>query len=64
MLGLITTRGGALAVPAAAGAIAWSTMRGPSSLRGVQILAWATLLLALPLIMALTYLTVTPICLG
>lgn len=62
MLGLIITRGGALAVPAVAGAIAWSTMRGPRTLRGAQILAWATLLLALPLIMALTYLTVTPIC--
>ncbi len=62
MLGLISTRGGALAIPAVAGAIAWSTMRGPRSLRGAQILAWATLLLALPLIMALTYLTVSPIC--
>jgi hypothetical protein len=62
MLGLIITRGGALAIPAVAGAIACSTMRGPRSLRRAQILAWATLLLALPLIMALTYLTVTPIC--
>jgi hypothetical protein len=62
MLGLIITRGGELAVPAVAAAIAWSTMRGPRLLRGAQILAWATLLLALPLIMALTYPTVTPIC--
>jgi hypothetical protein len=62
VLGLIVTRGGALAIPAVAGAIAWSTMCGPRSLRGAQILAWATLLLALPLIMALTYLAVTPIC--
>jgi bacteriorhodopsin len=62
MLGLITTRGAAFAVPAVACAVAWSTMRGPRSLRRAQILAWATLLLALPLIMALTYLTVTPIC--
>jgi hypothetical protein len=52
----------ALAIPAVAGAIGWSTMRGPRSLRRAQIVAWATLLLALPLIMALTYLTVTPIC--
>lgn len=64
VLGLVVTRGGALAIPAVAGAIAWSTTRGPRSLRGAQILAWATLLLGLPLIMALTYLTVTPICFG
>ena len=50
--------------PAVAGVIAWKRMRGPRSLRGAQVLAWATLLLALPLIMALTYLTVTPICFG
>jgi len=62
VLGLVVTRGGALAIPAVAGAIAWATMSGSRSLRAAQIGAWVTLLLALPLIMALTYLTVTPIC--
>ena len=62
MLGLIATRGAALAIPAVAGVIAWSAMSGPRSLRATQIGAWSTVLLALPLIMALTYLTVTPIC--
>lgn len=61
-LGLIASRGAALAIPAGVAAIAWATIRGPRSLRAAQIGAWATLLLTLPLVMALTYLTVTPIC--
>jgi hypothetical protein len=62
VLGLVVTGGAALVIPAVAGAIAWSKMHGPRSLRAAQIGAWTTLLLALPLIMALTYQTVTPIC--
>jgi len=62
VLGLIVTRGAALAIPAAAGVFAWSTMRGPRSLRAAQIGAWTVLLLVLPSIMALTYLAVTPPC--
>lgn len=64
VVGLIVTRGTALAIPIVAGAIAWSKMSGPRSLRAAQIGAWTTLLLALPLMMALTYLTVTPVCFG
>jgi hypothetical protein len=64
VLGLFGTGGAVLVIPAVAGVIGWKRMRGPRSLRGTQIFAWAALLIALPLIMALTYLTVTPICLG
>jgi hypothetical protein len=63
VLGLLVTAGIALAIPAVAGVVAWSRMSGPRSLRAVQISAWTVLLLGLPLIMAWTYLTVTPICL-
>lgn len=62
VLGLFGSGGAILAIPAVAAVIAWKRMRGPRSLRRAQILAWATLVLALPLIMALTYLTVSPIC--
>lgn len=62
VLGLIATRGVALAIPAGIAAVAWARMSGSRSLRAAQIGAWATLLVALPLIMALTYLMVTPIC--
>ena len=62
VLGLLGSGGTVLVIPAVAGVAAWRRMRGPRSLRGAQILAWSTLLLALPLIMALTYLSVTPIC--
>jgi hypothetical protein len=39
-------------------------MRGPKRLVAAQIGAWVTLLMALPLIMAFTYVTVTPLCFG
>jgi hypothetical protein len=61
--GLVGTIGGALVVPIAAVAIASGTMRGPCQLRAAQIGAWVVLLVVLPVIMAATYLTVTPICL-
>lgn len=63
VLGLLVTQGAALAIPAVAGAVAWAKLSGSQSLRAAQISAWTVLLLGLPLIMALTYLTVTPICL-
>lgn len=53
-----------LAVPAVAGSIAWTMMRGPRALRAAQIGAWTTLLLTLPLIMGLTYEVVRPMCWG
>ena len=64
IIGALATRGAALLIPAVAGAVAWSTMSGPRSLRAAQIAAWTVLLLGLPLVMALTYVTVTPICFG
>jgi hypothetical protein len=64
VLGLLVTGGAALAIPAVAGTLAWSRMSGPRSVRAAQIAAWTVLLLVLPLFMALTYVTVTPICFG
>jgi len=64
VLAPILSYGAALAVPVLASVLAWCKLRGPRPLRGAQIGAWATLLIVLPLIMAATYLTVTPICLG
>ena len=64
VLGLLVTGGAALGIPAVAGTLAWLKMSGPRSLRAAQITAWTVLLLVLPPIMALTYVTVTPICFG
>lgn len=60
----LVTYGMAFAIPLAAAVIAWTTMAGPKSSRAVQIGAWTTLLLVLPIIMALTYQAVSPICFG
>ena len=56
--------GSTLAISAGASAIAWLKLTGPRSLRAAQIAAWIGLLLVLPLVMAFTYVTVTPICWG
>lgn len=64
LLALLATSGLALVFPLGVVAISWHALGGPARLRAAQIAAWTTLLLVLPLIMALTYLTVTPICFG
>ncbi len=64
VIGVVYTAGAVLGIPAVAGVFALSTMSGPRSLRAAQVGAWTTLLLVLPWIMALTYVTVTPICFG
>lgn len=58
------SHGGALAVPVVLATITWRTSTGPHGLRLSRIAAWTTLLVALPLAMVATYLTVTPICLS
>lgn len=60
----VLSYGAALTLPLVLGAIAWRTLAGPPGLRVAQISAWATLLVALPLVMAITYFVVTPVCLG
>jgi hypothetical protein len=62
--GLAASGGAAIAIPAVAGVLAWAKLAGPRSLRGAQIGAWILLLVVLPVTMALTYMTVTPICFG
>lgn len=64
VVGLLATHGVALAIPIVAAMVAWSTLTGPRSLRAAQIAAWTVLLLGVPLVMAYTYLAVTPICVG
>jgi hypothetical protein len=62
VVALVLSCGAALIVPLVAAGVAWRALRGLRTLRVAQIAAWTTLLLALPLVMAATYLTVTPIC--
>ena len=56
--------GGALGILIAVAVIAGRSLGGPIAPRVAQIGAWPTLLLGLPVAMAATYLTVTPICWG
>ena len=62
--GLAASGGAAIGIPVVAGVLAWAKLSGPRSLRGARIGAWIMLLVVLPVIMALTYMTVTPICFG
>lgn len=64
VVALLLSHATALGLPLLAAALTWRALPGPRRLRVAQISAWTTLLVALPLAMAATYLTVTPICLG
>jgi len=63
-LAVLASGGLALLVPLIAGAVAWRALRGLGTLRLAQVTAWTTVLVALPPVMAATYLTVSPICFG
>jgi len=63
LVALLLSGGTALLVPLLAIGVAWWRLGGLRILRAAQIGAWTTLLLVLPLVMAETYVTVTPVSL-